>query len=358
MRAREFIVEAQRKPASAPKIELHPRIANLTIRDVPKPFIDAFAERGITNPNTIIAYYTVSGKETKAMGSPENLNYKGTKNKDIINLFGEPNSWRGTNKSNPRNVNYLPPDQLKWLKSDQQRFGEFIYGGQRAKIVPDPKQGYRMEYDTPEDQLRAQEGYKYKGRGHVQITGRNQYAKVSQELFGDDTLVKNPDLVNDPTVGLRASAAYAKLFGNADKDQSTKPIDSLNQALITVGGSATKYAPGGRMYPSQISKINKFAQNLQDPDFMQKHNQYYASVKFEPMGAQTQVAKTEPGVLDKVKTFAQQMGQNISNVIVPPAQAVTSAPSAPKPSFAPGSQGIPMQVKQDLPMQANVSVTK
>jgi hypothetical protein len=60
-------------------------------------------------------------------------------------------------------------------------------------------------------------------------------------------------------------------------------------------------------------------------------------------------------VLDKFKTFAQQVGQNISNVIVPPAQAVTSAP---KPSFAPGSQGLPVPTKQDLPMQANVSVTK
>jgi hypothetical protein len=74
MRAREFMIEAERKPASTPKIELHPRIANLTIRDVPKPFINAFYERGITNPNTIIAYYTVSGKETKAMVGSENLN--------------------------------------------------------------------------------------------------------------------------------------------------------------------------------------------------------------------------------------------------------------------------------------------
>ena len=109
------------------------------------------------------------------------------------------------------------------------------------------------------------------------------------------------------------------------------------------------------MYPSQISGINKFAQNLENPAFKQQHDQHYAAVKFEPPTAQTQVAKAEPGVLDKVKTFAQQMGQNISNVIVPPAQAVTSTP---KPSFAPGSQGMPMQVKQQLPMQANVSVTK
>lgn len=343
MRAYEFIVEAVKKPTR--NTGLHPSISKITIDDVPKPFIDAFKERGITNPNTITAYYKVSGKETKAMGGPENIDYSTTPNKRIVKLFGEPNSFRGTNKSNPRNINYLPPDQVNWLKSDPERFGQFIYGGQKAKIVPDPKQGYRMEFDKPEDQQRAQDGYTYRGRGHVQITGRDQYAKVSQELFGDDRLVKNPDLVNDPSIGLRASAAYAKVFGKGDKDQSTDPTSSLNKALITVGGDPKKYSPGSRMYQSQIDGINTFAQNLADPNFKKQHDQHYASVQLDkqPASPVTQVAKTEPGMLDKLKAFGQQVGQNISNVLIKPAQAGATSP---QPSFAPGAQGAPLPINE------------
>jgi len=110
MRAYEFITEGAQQ--SANKSRLNKTIANLTINDVPKPFIDAFRERGITNPNTITAYYKVAGKETKALGGPENMDYSQTPNTRIVKLFGEPNSWRGTNKSNPNNLNYLPPEKL------------------------------------------------------------------------------------------------------------------------------------------------------------------------------------------------------------------------------------------------------
>jgi predicted chitinase len=337
MRANEFITEARQNLSNK---------RDLTIKDVPQPFIDAFKERGITNPNTITAYYKVSGKETKAMGGPENMDYSQTPNTRIVKLFGEPNRWRGTNKSNPNNLNYLPPEQLDWLKSDPQRFGQFLYGGQRAKIVPDAKQGYRMEFNKPEDQQRAADGWNYRGRGHVQITGRDQYTKISQELYGDDRLVKNPDLVNDPNVGLRASAAYAKLYGNAHKDQSANTNDSLNKALITVGGSAEKYKPGGRMYQQQIDGINTFAQNLADPKFKQQHDQHYASINLAntqaakpPATTATQVAKAEPSMLDKIKTFGQEVGQNIGNMFIAPAQAGSTSP---KPSFAPGTQGLPI----------------
>lgn len=42
------------------------------------------------------------------------------------------------------------------------------------------------------------DGYKFRGRGILQITGRSNYTKCSQALFNDDTLVKNPDLLTTP----------------------------------------------------------------------------------------------------------------------------------------------------------------
>jgi len=42
------------------------------------------------------------------------------------------------------------------------------------------------------------DGFKFRGRGLVQLTGRANYTQCSKDLFGDDCLVQNPDLVCEP----------------------------------------------------------------------------------------------------------------------------------------------------------------
>ena len=50
------------------------------------------------------------------------------------------------------------------------------------------------------------EGYKYRGRGYIQLTGKSNYEKYSSAAGVD--LVKNPDLANDPKVAAKIAAAY------------------------------------------------------------------------------------------------------------------------------------------------------
>lgn len=42
------------------------------------------------------------------------------------------------------------------------------------------------------------DGYRYSGRGLIQLTGRANYAAASYEIFGNDSLAKHPDLAEDP----------------------------------------------------------------------------------------------------------------------------------------------------------------
>ena len=60
--------------------------------------------------------------------------------------------------------------------------------------------------------INSGDGFKYRGRGPIQLTGKDNYKRVGDAIGVD--LVKNPDLVvNDKDIGLRAVKAYFDLRG-------------------------------------------------------------------------------------------------------------------------------------------------
>lgn len=64
------------------------------------------------------------------------------------------------------------------------------------------------------------DGWKYRGRGYIQVTGKNNYKAISQKLFGDDRLVNNPDILLQPKYALLAAFEWWKLNGmNAVSDK-------------------------------------------------------------------------------------------------------------------------------------------
>lgn len=146
--------------------------------------VDAFIERstaaGITNPNTIAAELSVIGKESNFIPQNENLSYTAKRIMEV---------WKDR----------ISAATAKQLENNPIALGNYVYG---------PK--FNPSLGNAEG-----EGYKYRGRGYNQITGRANYKKIGQQIGVD--LVANPDLLNDPK---NAAAAAVIFFQNGVKSLS------------------------------------------------------------------------------------------------------------------------------------------
>ena len=83
------------------------------------------------------------------------------------------------------------------------------------------------------------DGWRFRGRGYVQLTGRANYMDFSHKLYGDYRLVTNPDLAADPKVAIQLAAEYwqAKdLNALADKDDLNGITRKINGGHIGIEG--------------------------------------------------------------------------------------------------------------------------
>jgi predicted chitinase len=107
--------------------------------------------------------------------------YRNTANSRIRSIF-------------PTALGDMPDGFITRLKADDRAFFNYVYGPQGAG----PQLGNAENDD----------GYTYRGRGGIQLTGRGNYKKLG-EMVGLD-LIGNPELVNDPTHSVAISVAYMR----------------------------------------------------------------------------------------------------------------------------------------------------
>ncbi|WP_310169416.1 glycoside hydrolase family 19 protein [Pseudomonas extremaustralis] len=78
------------------------------------------------------------------------------------------------------------------------------------------------------------DGQLYRGRGLIHITGRRNYLACSQALFGDDRLLRQPQLLEQPQWAAESAAWFWQSNGLnelADKDQFTTITRRINGGL-------------------------------------------------------------------------------------------------------------------------------
>ena len=156
-------------------------------------------------------------------------------------------------------------------------------------------------------------GHKFRGRGLIQLTGKANYAKYSQKIFGDDRLVKNPDLANSPEVAAKLAVAYTKdrteavakkKFGKSLNELSyDEASHATTQAIAGEGNNISKGYLGelaakknalGKKYLNEPSTDTKIAAT--DKSKTDKEKAIDKNVK-----ADTTTAKTDTKVADNTK---------------------------------------------------------
>jgi len=104
------------------------------------------------------------------------------------------------------------------------------YAG-KPEMIANKTYGGRMGNGSEE----TGEGYKYRGRGILQLTGKDNYKTCSQALFQDGSLLEDPDLLLDPYYAIHSACWFwnkNKLNQFADSGDLTTMTKKINGGTI------------------------------------------------------------------------------------------------------------------------------
>lgn len=145
----------------------------------------ACKDLGLTSPYAVASLLGIAGGESMWKVVTENFNYSAQR---LLQVF--PSVFKGDTALAQKYAGN-PTDSLP----------EFLYGYQTAK-------GIGLGNTLPGD------GAKFIGRGYIQLTGKANYTKYSQQMFARGkvssatALVDNPDLLKDPKIAAEVSVLY------------------------------------------------------------------------------------------------------------------------------------------------------
>src|SRR5262249_11563557 len=74
------------------------------------------------------------------------------------------------------------------------------------------------------------DGWSFRGRGFIQLTGRENYRKASNEMLGNDDLIAKPDLAMQP----KFAALSAVWYWNNRRISEPASQDDLNEVTLRV----------------------------------------------------------------------------------------------------------------------------
>jgi putative chitinase len=118
-----------------------------------------------------------------------------------------------------------------------------------TRYVESGSKDYFAQYDGKLGNDKPGDGYRYRGRSYLHITGKENYAKIGKAIGVD--LVKHPELLEKPEIGFKASLWYWK---NKVKSHNPDFGDVISITQL-VNGSATGLGDRSKNFDSYIQKM-------------------------------------------------------------------------------------------------------
>lgn len=172
-------------------------IKNPNIAEWYEPICDILPEYQINNPRRVAAWLAQCGHESADFKfMQENLNYGA---KGLRSIFGK----------------YFPNDELaNSYQRQPEKIANRVYGNRMG--------------NGPEE---SGEGWKFRGRGIIQITGKDNYRRCSLALYGDESLLDDPDLLCQIDGSIRSACWYwnsRNLNADADREDQLTVTKKIN----------------------------------------------------------------------------------------------------------------------------------
>jgi hypothetical protein len=195
------------------------------------------------------------------------------------------------------------------------------------------------------------DGFKYRGRGNIGLTGKSNYAAASKAIYGDNRLVENPDLVNSPAVAAEITAWYmekgqarmAKQLGVDTKNMTQAEANQL--ATSQVAGRAIKRGEGGYIEGELLGKVDKYSQDAK-----------IAGIAGAPAGSTTSAATPKPPSATTPTTAAEANKARADAAATDPRR--TDKPAEAKPPTAVGTNVPPKVDETQTPQSAMQTLIK
>jgi putative chitinase len=127
-------------------------------------------------------------------------------------------------KVQSENLNYSSPDRIQGVFG-KRRIPSVEFAQQ---FVKNPEALANHVYKTTDGNSAEGDGFKYRGRGFIQHTGKNQYAAIAK-FTGVDTL-KNPDALNSPEVAAKAIPWFLLSYKRM-KPEDVEDMSKVNKAI-------------------------------------------------------------------------------------------------------------------------------
>jgi putative chitinase len=190
--------------------KLHACIKNPNVNDWYEPISEILPEYEINNPRRVACWLAQCGHESADFKfMQENLNYGA---KGLRGVFPK----------------YFPTDEMAMSYQRQpEKIANRVYGNRMG--------------NGPED---SGEGYKFRGRGIIQITGKDNYRRCSMALYGDESLLDDPDLLCEIDGAIRSACWYwnsRHINGDADKEDLVTVTKKINGGTIGIEDRLARY---------------------------------------------------------------------------------------------------------------------